>query len=191
MPGLSFTGIGDDAAHLSDHGIEKTYSLVNRGFFIGGDFVKDGRFQNFRGMIVIFGGVDHGARTAGGDLPAQSFRQDAMNAAGPGPCIETDAGHGGGDLFRLGDRLHQASQIRRRGGILYLHRTDARHLHAIMMGNVYGIAPGVSAQGFHSIRGHFSHHQPGESSGAKGFIEKKTRLNGAETKSYECALSGK
>ena len=83
----------------------------NRGFFVGGNFVKDGRFQNLRGMIVIFGGVNHGARSTGGGFLAKSLRQDAMNAAGPRPGIETDAGHGGGDFFRFGHRIHQTREI--------------------------------------------------------------------------------
>jgi hypothetical protein len=114
-----------------------------------------------------------------------------MNAAGSRSYIETDARHGGGDLFRLGDGRYQASQIRGDGGILNLYRADARRFHAIMVGNVDGIASGVAAQRFHSIRDNFSHHQPRKSVGAKGLIEKQARLNGAESKSYECALSGK
>jgi hypothetical protein len=58
-----------------------------------------------------------------------------------------------------------------------------------MVGNVHCVATGVVAKGFHSVRGHLSHHQPGESPRTISFVKKKARLDGAESKPYKCALS--
>ena len=190
LPGLNFTRIGDDSAHLANDGVEKAHALAHRGFFGGGDFVKDRRLQNLRRVIVIFGGVNHRARSAGGGFLAKSLRQDAMNTAGPRPGIETDAGHGGGDFFRLGHRIHQTRDILGRGGIFNLHRTDARRFHAIGVGDVDRVAPGVAAKGIDGVRRHLAHHQTGEAPGAKSFVEKEARLNGPETETHEGAMAG-
>src|SRR5579862_750776 len=64
IPGMSLSSIGHDAAHLADHGVEKAHSFVDTSLFGDGNLAKDGRFQNFRGMIVVFRGVDDGARSA-------------------------------------------------------------------------------------------------------------------------------
>ena len=134
MPGLNFTRIGDDSAHLANNRVEKAARVRAPGFFGGGDFVKDRRLQNLRRVIVIFGGVNHRARSARGGFFAKSLRQDAMNAAGRRPGIETDAGHGGGDFFRLGHSIHQTRDILRRGGILHLHWAYTRRFHAVVRG---------------------------------------------------------
>src|SRR4030095_251330 len=59
QPGLRHSvRIGDDGAHFSDHRVEEPRPRAHYVPQRRGDLIKDGRLENFRGAVVVFGRVD-------------------------------------------------------------------------------------------------------------------------------------
>ncbi len=114
-----------------------------------------------------------------------------MNAALPRALVETYAGNGGGDLLRFSHCRDQAGAISVHSGILNLNGANIRRFHVVVMSDVDGVAPFVAPQSVHRFGNDFAHHHAGEAARLEGFIEKKSRLNRAESEAYKCTLTGK
>ena len=72
----------DDPTHLSDDRVEEAHVFTHLVHFFGGDKVEHGGFEDFRGVVVVLGGIDDGARPPQRGLGAQAMSENAVDAAG-------------------------------------------------------------------------------------------------------------
>ncbi len=164
--------VGDNLAHLADHGVEE---LDSRGQGSRQPFAH-GLFQELRRVVVVLGGVDD--RRVGFAGP-QTLGNQGRHGAGFVRVIETHRRQAGRDLRGLGQGL---ANLVVACGVEQLDVVDLDRFDAILAGDVDVVRPVIGPDGVHQSLIDLGDDDPPEIAALECLFCEKTRLNRPEPK---------